>query len=66
MLLQNPEQLTKKQLMEMTGAKPYTVAYLTQTGRLRLLHAAKGKGDVNLYHPDSIQQLKTYLNRNSE
>ncbi len=53
--------LTRKQLMQATGAMPYTVAYLTETGRLPLIRPARGHGHPNLYHPDAVQAVRDYL-----
>ena len=55
--------LTRKQLMKATGAMPYLISYLTETGRLPLIRPALGHGSPNLYHPDAIQVIRTYLER---
>jgi len=46
--------------------QPYTVDYLRKTNRLLILHKANGKGDITLFHPDSVQCTLNYLNRNKE
>ena len=57
---------TRKVLMKETSAPYWTIVHLTLSGRLPLMHEAKGKGDENIYHFQAIQILKDYLNRNEE
>ncbi len=59
----HPHRLTRKRLMHATGAMPFLISYLTETGRLPLLRPASGHGYPNIYHPDAIQILKEYLER---
>ena len=56
-------QLTRKDLIKETGAKHYVISYLTITGKLPLLHDAKGKGDVNIYHPNALNILRDWMSR---
>jgi len=45
--------------------QPYTINYLRNTNRLLLLHRATGKGDVTIFHPDTVKVVLDYLNRRS-
>jgi hypothetical protein len=60
------KQIQRKDLMEATGALPYTITYLTLTNRLPLLHRAIGRGDVNLYAPEAIQIIKNWISRRGD
>ena len=55
------QHLTRKQLIKETGARPYTISYLTETGRLPLVRPARGHGYPNLYHPDAVQVILEHL-----
>jgi len=61
-LIQKVEEL----LPEGEFCQPYTVDYLKKTNRLLILHKATGKGDVTIFHPDSVQCTLNYLNRNRD
>lgn len=58
-------QLTRKDLVRRTGAKPYVVQYLTETGKLPLTHESRGKGDYHIYHADAIRILIEWLERSA-
>ena len=46
--------LTRKQLANASGAQPYIITYLFDTGRLPVIRQSSGPGDPTLYHPDSV------------
>ena len=54
---------TKKELQKMTGAPPYTIAYLNDCGRLPIIRESRGRGYSILYHADSIQIIKDHLDK---
>jgi hypothetical protein len=58
----NKAYLTRKELMEATGVKHYTITYLTLTGKLPLIRKATGKGSITLYDPAAQTVLERYKN----
>jgi len=59
-------QLTRKDLIRETGAKPFIIQYLTEINQLPRVHVANGRGDVNLYAPEAIQILKDWISRRGD
>ncbi len=58
--------LTRKELSQLTGVKPYLIAYYTSLGRLPLIHESLGAGDYNVYHPESINILLEFVDAKSK
>ena len=59
------EQITQKNLVELTGAPPYIIKYLNACKRLPVIQESFGIGYPVLYHPDAIQIIKEHLNKRS-
>jgi len=64
--MKNHVGLTRKQLSKITGAPPYTIAYLNSCGRLPMIYESNGKGSTAIYHYDSVKIIEKHLNRHSE
>ncbi|MBC8255966.1 MAG: hypothetical protein H8E85_01490 [Candidatus Marinimicrobia bacterium] len=61
--MKNTKGLTRNELVAKTGCPYYTITYLMMTGKLPISKNSKGRGISTIYHPDSIQIIKDYLNR---
>lgn len=55
--------LTRKQLVKLTGAKPYTIAYLKDCGKLPIVRDSKGIGYPTLYDPSSVEIVKNHIKK---
>jgi len=64
--MKNHEGMTRKQLSKITGAPPYTIAYLNSCGRLPMIKESNGKGSIAIYHPGSVRIIEKHLNLHSE
>ena len=60
------ETYTVKTLAEKTGVPFYTVKYLLQCNKLKLVKKSAGHGFPNLFHPDSVQQVLDHVKKNEE
>ena len=60
------ENYTVKTLAEKTGVPFYTVKYLLQCNKLKLVKKSAGHGFPNLFHPDSVQQVLDHVKKNEE
>jgi len=57
----NTSGLTRKQLIELTGVSYYTLTHLRLTNQLPIIKHPRGSGDKTLYHPDSVEIIRGYL-----
>ena len=57
------EALTRKDLVNQTGAKYYVIDYLRNIGKLPVIAYSLRKGISTLYHPDSIKVIRDHLER---
>lgn len=57
------EGLTLKTLVQLTGASPHVVKYLSGLGRLPILKESAGPGYARRYHRDAVQIIKKHLAR---
>lgn len=55
--------LTRKQLVKLTGAKPYTIAYLKDCGKLPIIRDSKGIGYPTLYDPQAVDIIKEHMSK---
>jgi len=55
--------LTRKDLVNQTGAKYYVIDYLRNCGKLPVIAYSLRKGISTLYHPDSIKVIRDHLER---
>lgn len=55
--------LTRKQLVNITGVMPYTIAYLNDCGRLPVIRSSLGPGYPTIFHSDSVKIIKKYLEK---
>ena len=55
--------LTRKDLVNQTGAKYYVIDYLRNCGKLPVIAYSLRKGISTLYHPDSIKVVQDHLER---
>ena len=62
--MQKEKSLTRKQLVKLTGAKPYTIAYLKDCGKLPLFRDSHGIGYPTLYDPSAVEIVKEHINKN--
>ena len=53
--------LTRKQIIELTGVSYYTLTHLRLTNQLPIIKHPRGSGDKTLYHPDSVEIIRGYL-----
>lgn len=63
-IMQKEKSLTRKQLVKLTHAKPYIIAYLKDCGKLPIIRDSKGIGYPTLYDPSAVEIVKEYLNKN--
>lgn len=61
--MRETKQLTKKQLVELTGAPPYTIDYLYRCNRLPIIKKSSGSGYPVIFHPDCIEIVKAHLRK---
>lgn len=61
--MRDTKQLTKKQLVERTGAQPYTIDYLYRCSRLPIIKESSGSGYPIIFHPDCIEIVKAHLRK---
>lgn len=57
------KQLTKKQLVALTNAQPYTIDYLYRCNRLPIIKKSTGAGYPVVFHPDCIEIIKNHLHK---
>jgi len=57
--------LTRKQIIELTGVSYYTLTHLRLTNQLPIIKHPRGSGDKTLYHPDSVEIIRGYLESRS-
>ncbi len=62
--MQKVKSLTRKQLVKLTNARPYTIAYLKDCGKLPIVRDSKGIGYPTLYDPSAVEIVKEHLNKN--
>lgn len=55
--------LTRKELVKLTGAKPYTISYLKDCGRLPILRYSKGVGYPTIYDPTAVDIVINHLKK---
>ncbi|GEM_PF-952662 len=55
--------LTRRQLMDRTGAPSYVIDYLRVNGRLPLIRKPKGSGDYALYAQKCVRIVLDHLDR---
>ena len=65
MTTQHESGLTRKQIIELTGVSYYTLTHLRLTNQLPIIKHPKGSGDKTLYHPDSVEIIRGYLESRS-
>ena len=61
MQTENTSGLTRKQIIEQTGVSYYTLTHLRLTNQLPIIKHPRGSGDKTLYHPDSVEIIRGYL-----
>ena len=61
--MEKEKSLTRKQLVKLTSAKPYTIAYLKDCGRLPIIKESSGYGYSVVFHLDCIEIVKNHLRR---
>ena len=61
----NTSGLTRKQIIELTGVSYYTLTHLRLTNQLPIIKHPRGSGDNTLYHPDSVEIIRGYLESRS-
>ena len=59
--MEQTKTMTRKDLVAATGAMPYQITYLSDTGRLPIVRAARRRGDPVLYHPDAVEIINRAL-----
>ncbi len=57
------ENLTVKEVMDKTGAGPFQIEYLVRARKLDGYVKQKGKARPREFKPESIQVIKTWLNK---
>lgn len=57
--------ITRKVLMELTGATVNQIAYLREMNRLPIARKALGAGDSTIYAPEAVKLVKQHLERTS-
>lgn len=55
--------ITRKQLVKLTGARPYTIDYLKDCGRLPILRYSKGVGYPTLYDTSAVDIVIKHLKK---
>ena len=50
-------------IVKITGAKPYTVDYLKDVGKLPIYRESRGQGHPTLYDPKSIDIVIDHLKK---
>ena len=63
--MEKEKSLTRKQLVKLTGAKPYTIAYLKDCGSLSIIKESSGSGYPIIYHSDCVDIVKRHLQKNN-
>lgn len=53
--------LTRKELAKAAGVPFYTIKYLRELGRLKIIKDSTQRGVPVVYHPDSIKIIQRYL-----
>ncbi len=61
--MQNAKYINKKQLVELTNAKPYTIDYLYRCNRLKVIKKSSGSGYPIIFHPDCIEIVKEHISK---
>ena len=60
----NEEKYIKRtEIVKITGAKPYTIDYLKDVGRLPIYRESRGQGHPTLYDPKSIDIVIDHLKK---
>ena len=54
--------LTRKELAKATGVPFYTIKYLRELGRLKIIKDSNQRGVPVIYHPDSIKIIQRHIN----
>ncbi len=57
------EGFTRKQLVDLTGCRPYLIDYYRSCGYLPILRDSTGPGIPVLYHPDAISVIRKLMER---
>ena len=57
------EALTRKDLVNQTGAKYYVIDYLRNCGKLPVIAQSLRKGIPTLFHVDSLKVVRDHLER---
>ena len=55
--------ITRTMIVKITGAKPYTVDYLKDVGKLPIYRESRGQGHPTLYDPKSIDIVIDHLKK---
>ena len=55
--------LTLKTLVQLSGASPHVVKYLTGLSRLPIIKETAGPGYARRYHPDAVQIIIEHMAR---
>ena len=63
--MEDKKQLTKKRLVALTGAQPYTVDYLYRCNRLPVVKQSKGAGYPIIFHPDCVEIVKKHIRKHT-
>ena len=58
--------LTRQTLVRLTGAPPYIISYLKDTGRLPVYKESAGIGYPTKYDPKAIDIIKKHLGKQLE
>ena len=61
--MKKEKSLTRKQLVKLANAKPYTVAYLKDCGKLPIIKESRGIGYPTLYDPSAVEIVKEHLRK---
>jgi len=61
--VQEKEAYTRKELQKVTGAPPYTIAYLNECKRLPVIRESRGKGYPVVFHTDSIKVIRDHMSK---
>jgi len=56
---------TRRELGKITGAPPYTLAYLRDCGRLPVVKESTGSGVRVIYSKKAVEIVRRHLERNS-
>ena len=55
--------ITRKEIVNQTGAKYYVIDYLRNIGKLPVIAESQKRGVPTLFHPDSIKIVQDHLDR---